>query len=73
MALPEAQRDMNTLHDMKLGHNSILTVEEKSAEEMAAEQEGSTNASSNVELIDDSTYLRTVIANIQSDNEFQRF
>ena len=61
---------MNSLHDVKLGHNSVLTVEEKSAEEMAAEQDGLINSSSNVELIDDSTSLRTVIANIQSDSEF---
>ena len=39
MTLPEAQRVLNTLQDVKLQHNSLLVVEEKSDEELAADVE----------------------------------
>ena len=37
LTLPDDQRVLNTLHDVKLIHNSVLTIEEKSDEELAGE------------------------------------
>ena len=74
MTLPEELRVLNTLHDVKLGHNSALMIEEKSAEELAGEAAGSGVATTNeVEHLDDSESMRTVIANVNGFDEFQRY
>ena len=68
MTLPDELRVLNTLHDVKLGHNSILTVEEKSDEELTGEEAG-VAANADVELLDDSDNARTVIANVNGYEE----
>jgi len=57
-------RELNTLHDVKVAHNAVIMVEEKSGEELSAESEGRGENEKDVELLDDSDNLRTVIANI---------
>ena len=37
LTMPEDLRVLSTLQDVKVGHNAVLMVEEKSDEELAAE------------------------------------
>ena len=67
--LPVEMRVLNTLQDVKVTHNTILMIEEKSEEEIAGENEGSTEQKA-VESIDESDNMRTVIANIEGFEEF---
>lgn len=70
--LPVEMRVLNTLQDVKVTHNTILMIEEKSEEEIAGENEGSIEQKA-VESIDESDNMRTVISNIEGFEEFQRF
>ena len=74
MTLPDELRVLNTLHDVRLSHNCALMIEEKSAEEIAGESEGTGGAATTeIEHLDDSENARTVIANVSGFDEFQRY
>jgi len=65
-------RLLNSLHDVKLAHNAVIMMEEKSADEMASESNGP-SVDKDVELLDDTESVRTVIANVSGFEDFQRF
>ena len=80
MTLPIEMRVLNTLADMKVAQNCIFLCEEKSEEELkegatdGANQDDKKNGDSNVEMIDDSENIRTVIVNNEVDvSDFQRY
>lgn len=65
---------LNTLSDAQLKHNSIIMIEEKSAEELAGESaDAHTAAEGGVVQLDETENIRTVIANIAGFDDFQRF
>lgn len=69
LTLPEQLRQLNTLHDLKIGNNEILLVEELSE----GEEKGNSTGDKQVELLDDTEATRTVIANIAGYDECSRF
>lgn len=56
-----------------MAHNCSISVEEKKAEEIAAEEAGAALAGQNVELLDDSENTRTVIANMDGSSDYLRY
>lgn len=70
LTLPEELRELNSLHDLKIANNEVLLVEELSEGEL---QGGSGDASKNVELLDDTESMRTVLANIAGYEESSRY
>ena len=79
LTLPEELRVLNSLQDMKITHNAVIMVEQKTAEELAADAGASEapgaqrNANADIENIDDSENLRTVIASVAGFEDFQRY
>lgn len=59
LTLPVQNRILNSLQDVKLTNNAVVMLEEKSAEELAGDGEVK-----DVELIDDTDNIRTVLANV---------
>jgi len=57
---------------MKIPHNAIIMLEEKSADEMANADDAASGVK-DVELLDDTESIRTVIANVHGLEEVQRY
>lgn len=76
-ALPVIQRRLNSLRDTKVVHNSIFLVEVKDPNEIQADieiEKSNTAAVPDVELLDDTEDLRTVIVNTQAaKDDYHRF
>ena len=64
---------------MKIAHNAVIMVEQKTAEELAADSNAADvpgaqrNPNADIEMIDDSDNLRTVIASVAGFEDFQRY
>ena len=76
LTLPQELRVLNTLQDVKVSHNSVLLVEEKDDEEIVGEEaalDSRTQVDRNIEHIDATDNMRTVITNISGFSEIQRY
>ena len=77
--LPEDMRVLNTLADVRVVQNTLILCDEKSDEEKQGEAnpgsgEGNPEPKDQVELVDDSENIRTVIVNTEVDvTDFQRY